>query len=500
MIGAASAGGVVLAVTNEPAAASLWAAMVAVALGWLALRRARAVSRPPRPVPVGDRRPHPLGPSGVEPPAVVALLTNGYEIPPCAVTGTMLDLAARRWIRIAATDGDLVVLTRGRGEEGDSLRPFEQQVLNHLVARSFDGATSASAIAAAQRRLNARWWRRFRRHVVRCARELGLTRQRYTPALLAPSAVAVVLATVLLLWSWRDGDDTKALSDSVTMRVLWTVTAVATVAVARTTVRRWRDTAERPTELGERRAELWIGYRARLLARIPDGVGPIAPPEQQQALAHGVVMGVADHLVRELPVAPEDDRLAWSDAGGVPHVVRVSYPFRPAYGRHPVLVVAAGALVLAASIAARRFFERVADGEALVSLIDDLGTWQDRIEQAATVLAVATYVPLAWAVYAIVAGAIDTIWTRERTGAVVRVRRPGEVDSIPRWLRPLADRDRFSVYLAIDDGARRSIAAWVANERTAAPQGAHARIRATPMLGYVRSSEPVGTSARPVRA
>ena len=50
--------------------------------------------------------------------------------------------------------------------------------------------------------------------------------------------------------------------------------------------------------------------------------------------------------------------------------------------------------------------------------------------------------------------------------------------------------------LVVDDGARRSISSWLANERTAAPQGAYARVRATPILGYVRSSEPVGTSSR----
>ena len=64
-----------------------------------------------------------------------------------------------------------------------------------------------------------------------------------------------------------------------------------------------------------------------------------------------------------------------------------------------------------------------------------------------------------------------------------------------RRLRPFSDRERFSTYLAVDDGARRSVGAWLATERTAAPQGAQARVRATPMLGFVRSSEPVGTAA-----
>jgi hypothetical protein len=98
----------------------------------------------------------------------------------------------------------------------------------------------------------------------------------------------------------------------------------------------------------------------------------------------------------------------------------------------------------------------------------------------------------------VVAGVVDSIATRERVGVIVRARRPAEV--IPHVLatvvRPFAERDRFSTYLAVDDGKRRVVTAWLANERTAAPQGAQARVRATPLLGYVRSSEPIGTATR----
>ena len=73
--------------------------------------------------------------------------------------------------------------------------------------------------------------------------------------------------------------------------------------------------------------------------------------------------------------------------------------------------------------------------------------------------------------------------------------RPSDVVPYAASLRPFSDRDRFSTYLAVDDGSRRSVGAWLASERTAAPQGAQARVRATPMLGFVRSSEPVGTAA-----
>jgi hypothetical protein len=63
----------------------------------------------------------------------------------------------------------------------------------------------------------------------------------------------------------------------------------------------------------------------------------------------------------------------------------------------------------------------------------------------------------------------------------------------PWLLGPLARRDRYSLFVAVDDGRSDRVSAWLANERTAVPQGARARVRATPLLGYVRSAEPIGT-------
>ena len=82
----------------------------------------------------------------------------------------------------------------------------------------------------------------------------------------------------------------------------------------------------------------------------------------------------------------------------------------------------------------------------------------------------------------------------------VRIAPPSDVVPYSNVLNPFADRDRFSTYLAVDDGRRSSVVAWLATERTSAPQGAQARVRATPLLGFVRSSEPVGTATRAERA
>jgi hypothetical protein len=101
--------------------------------------------------------------------------------------------------------------------------------------------------------------------------------------------------------------------------------------------------------------------------------------------------------------------------------------------------------------------------------------------------------PLLWAAWLIVAGAFDLFATIERRGLVVRARRPQRVVPYPWLLGPLARRDRYSLFVAVDDGRSDRVSAWLANERTAVPQGARARVRATPLLGYVRSAEPIGT-------
>jgi hypothetical protein len=56
----------------------------------------------------------------------------------------------------------------------------------------------------------------------------------------------------------------------------------------------------------------------------------------------------------------------------------------------------------------------------------------------------------------------------------------------------MLERDRFTIYMAVDDGADGTVVAWRSTERHAVPQGASAIVKATPVLGYVRKATPVG--------
>jgi hypothetical protein len=481
-----------LPLVERPASTPLAIAVVATLAGWVLHRSAEWSTADGEIEPVGDRRPEAPAGRG-EPPAVVALLTNGFRVPRSAITATALDLAARGWIRIVVVDDELAVVTTGAGAAGDSLRPYEQQVLNHVTSRAFNGVISAGTLAISQHRLDRRWRNRFGHAVADHARALELCHRRYATMQIVPAIGAGSVALLAWVYSVTRGTD-ASLEASWRPRALALLTLVAIGALAWAIVDRAIGSDQAPTDGGRGRAAAWLGYRARLRARIPANATVLAPPAQQSALAVACVMGVAEQVHEQLPVAAEDARWAWSEAGDRPRLVRVRYPIRPGYGQHPLRVAGVGLVVLLAARWLQGFLRRVADSEALVSLLDRIPGQIDLIEGIASFLAVLCWVPIVWAAWSVVAGAVDLIATRERIGLVVRTRRPIDVVPYAHSLKPFSDRDRFSTYLAVDDGRRRTVGAWLATERTAAPQGAQARVRATPLLGFVRSSEPVGTA------
>jgi hypothetical protein len=225
-----------------------------------------------------------------------------------------------------------------------------------------------------------------------------------------------------------------------------------------------------------------------------EGASAAAANSASRALAYAAALGLAERAADELPIVPEDDRLAWSNATGEWHVVRVRYPFRPGYGRHPALMLVIGLAVGAGLVVGQRLLLEIARGEAALGIIEDFPDQADLIETTALVLAGVLIVPLLWMVWLAIAGSFDLFSTVERQGLVVRARRPQRVVPFPRLLRPLARRDRFALFIAVDDGRSDRVSAWLSNERTAVPQGARARVKATPVLGYVRRSEPIGST------
>jgi hypothetical protein len=335
------------------------------------------------------------------------------------------------------------------------------------------------------------WWRRFRSLVDDEARRSGLVRRRWTPALLAPPVGLAFLAVAAWLSS-RDGDDQVAVVDSLERRWISILTLIALIALIVRVVRKAVGPELTHTDAGLAATSRWLAVRQRL---VENGFTLMAPSSNEtgdRRLAYAAAMGVAEGAAVELPLAREDHRRVWSSVGGTARLVRVRYPWRPLYGANPVVALLGGLVAFFVGLRLRRLFADVARGEALDSLYDRFAEQDWLIADIATGLTAVSFVPIVLGAWAIVAGAADVFNSVERTGVVLRARRPPEVSPIPRAIGRRLERDRYSLFIAVDDGSSDTVTAWRATERTAVPQGADAVVIATPVLGHVRKATPVG--------
>lgn len=477
------------ALLTSPSLASIFVCAVALGAVWYLLHRATRLGEPP---PLEVHEPTDARPD--DPPAVVSLVTNGFCVTPHAAVATLLDLAARDWISVDELGDDVVVLTNRRGQAGDQLTTFEQQVLNHLhrlTAGTVSGV-SGTGIQVAGLSLSRRWWRRFQHSVVQESRRRGYSSRRWDAMTLVGPAVVWVAAALLWLRSATGGDD-EAINESLFERSLSTLLLVGLLWFAGRLLSVAFSYEERPTSAGLEQAQTWLRVRQRLST---EGIGRYSSVMSQHGdrrLAYAAALGLAESASSEVPILPEDNHRAWSDASGSWRMVRVRYPIRPAYGRHPVLVLAVGLVLTAGGLVLQRFLLRVARSEALESLYEDLPDQADTIRNTALTLAAILTIPLVLAIWTVMAGAVDSVLSVDRRGLVVRARRPERIVPLAKVLGPLARRDRYALYVAVDDGSSPVVMAWLANERTAVPQGARAHVVASPILGYIRRSEPIGT-------
>lgn len=441
-------------------------------------------------------RPEPAeaqGPLRRDPPAVVNLLTNDCTLTAAGFRATVIDLAARGWLRLLPPDEDDElgrVRPAATARGGDSLLPHERLVLQHVLARF----TADQAIPARYLAIDVRgsWWRRFRTLVDAEARRSGLVRRRWTaPYLIAP-ATLVVVAAMAWLAARDDGQPDVAVVDSLERRMVAIAVLLALVVLSIRILRRVSGGGLRHTMAGLAATRRWLVVRQRL---VDAGFGMMAPSALEtgdRRLAYAAAMCLADGAAIELPLAREDHRRAWSAVGGRGRLVRVIYPWRPGYGLHPVAALVGGVVAVFVGWRLRNWFADVARGDAWDSIYERFPDQDWLIADIATGLTALCYVPVLLGLWIAVAGAVDLFTVVERTGVVVRARRPAEVSPFPRSVRRLLERDRYSVFIAIDDGRHGTVVAWRSNERHAVPQGARAIVRASPVLGHVRKAAPVG--------
>jgi hypothetical protein len=195
----------------------LWLAIAASAATIVLHRRTQQRLLPPRPEPDTV-----AGALRRESPAVVNTLTNDATVTASGYRATVIDLSARGWLRILPPADDVDELARVRpaatAYQGDSLRPHERLVLQHVMARfANDRAIPARYLAVD---IRGGWWRRFSGLVIDEAVQAGLLARRWNVRdLLAPTGALCVAALCWYL-AWATGDTEVAVIDSVGVRLL----------------------------------------------------------------------------------------------------------------------------------------------------------------------------------------------------------------------------------------------------------------------------------------
>jgi len=471
-----------------PTTASLVRAVILTLIAYLVLRYAERGAAPLRPLPA--RTP---GALRKESPAVVNLLTNDATVTAAGFRATVIDLGARGWLRLLppTTDDEIGrVRPAATSLRGDTLLPHERLVLQHVMARF----TTDQAIPARHLAVDIRgsWWKRFSGLVADEAHRSGLVKNRWSLQRLAAPVVLTVLAAFAWWSAVRAADDGVPVIDSLERRVFTWLVLVAIVVLAVRVIGHAVRRELTHTQAGLVATERWLAVRERL---VEGGFGSMAPSSIEigdRRLAYATAMCLAEGAAIELPLAREDHYRAWSSVGGTGRLVRIRYPSRIGYGLHPIAAIVIGIVATYLGIVGRRWFTDVATMQAWDSLYERFPDQDWLISDIATGLTVLCFIPILVGIWLAFAGAADVFTTIERTGVVLRTRRPAEVLPLPRPVRRMLERDRFTLYVAVDDGAEGTVVAWRATERHAVPQGASAIVKATPVLGYIRKATPVG--------
>ena len=467
----------------------LWLAALCCAAAWLTFARTRDRLMPAR--PGADTA---AGALRSDTPAVVNLLTNDVTVTAAGFRATVIDLAARGWLRILPPEDDLEELARVRPAatafRGDALRPHERLVLQHVMSRF----TTDRAIPARYLAIDIRgaWWRRFSGLVVDDAVQAGLIRRRWTTSdLLVPGALWAVSVLCWLL-ARATGNTEVAVIDSVGVRIAgWTV-AVLLVAGVVVVARLWSRPSYTHTDDGLAATRRWLAIRGRLLATGFADLAPSAVETGDRRLGYATAMCLADGATIELPLAREDHYRAWSTVGGQARLVRVKYPARVAYGMAPFVAIGYGLVTCFIGLRLRTWASAVARGDGFDWAYEQFPAQDWLIADIATGVTFLAFAPILIGLWMALAGAFDGFSSVERTGAVIRTRRPSEVSPLPTRLQRALERDRYRVYLAVDDGSSDTVVAWKTGERHAVPQGARATVVASRALGHIRRTSPVG--------
>lgn len=400
-----------------------------------------------------------------EPPAVVNLLANGWQLNEDAAEATLLDLAARRHLELRQPGDDPMRTTihlrpPGSGIPGD-LTPYEERLLDRVRSLAVDGVVPARALTFRESGQAGAWGRRFRRDVLADAHARGLSRRRFGKSLvtaleLVAAVAAVGLAGATLRWELQTiGTDEDLVMWFVAGFLGFTAMSGMIVSVG----------GERHTEAGLAVAAHWLGVRDWLqrheeFAALP----PAAVMVWDRYLAYGAALGVTRTASDVLSLGMADRTRVWSSYGGTWRQVHVRYPRSGALRAHlgrtipgvlsgAVLGGLLGVLLVALAVGRLPVLDLlVGFGDEIPADVD----WAAVQTALEAITLLAGVFLLARGGYWLVRAAVDLASARILTGEVL-------------WCQPWLVQKRSNSggsevteqsYLAMDDGRGERTTAW----------------------------------------
>ena len=432
--------------------------LVAVSLGaWFALYGAMLLATRPRgvtPAPATQEL-------GDEPPAVVSLVGGDWDLTVDAAEATLLDLGARKVLEFRQPANDPTHTTvHVRVEDPSGLTPYERRVFDRVAGLAVGGVVPLTALTFRDARKAASWWKRLRAEVVADARARGLSRRRFSPAvvgaLVAAGGLAALGIAAAVAHNVLRGDEEDP----------WgTVLGVGFISFLVLATLAGRNIGERDTPAGRDVAARWLGVKAWL--RGDDAFGELPPSAVavwDRYLGYGAALGTTRVSSAVIDLGMGNRRRVWSSYGGTWRRVRVRYPrFGLRYGRTaPPLVLRALAAIGVGYVLARWWRGLVAD----IAGADDLSgnavtRFADPVALAGLALGLAL---IGYGIYALVRVVVDF-------AAPVAV--TGQVLWLQLWQQTTgsdASPPQPTIhYLAIDDGRSDRVTAWALPDALAGP-------------------------------
>ena len=421
---------------------------------WVGVYGLMMVITRPRPVHAGPASQD----LGSEPPAVVSLLANGWEVTEDAVESTLLDLGARKYYEFRQPANDPMQTTihlSGARPAGNDLTPYERSVYERVTGLAQNGLVPLTALTFRDDSQAKAWWK-----TVKNDRHRGRPAARPVAATVRAAGVG---RAVVCGRSRRHRHRVRGLPQPAPRPHPQQRQRPGRHRPGRRLLRVRRAGRDRRAQhrgarhsTGEEVASRWLGLKQWL--RGNDGFADLPPASVavwDRYLGYGAALGTTRVASAVIDMGMGNRRRVWSSFGGTWHRVRVSYPrFWPRYGHPWGKLVFRGVLAGGIGAALVKFWKR---GLSDLSTVDFVhGRVYDRVAALIAPIGYALgFVLLAYGAYVLIRVLIDAVAPRTTTGQLLwvrvwRTRGGGENSPAVPWL----------YYAAIDDGSGDRTRAW----------------------------------------